>query len=62
MVCAEQLDTRMRVAQKKATEWLKLFSGSISPNHDSGERWNHYPIPKTFKSQPQHSLVQSAVT
>ncbi|KPW43355.1 hypothetical protein [Pseudomonas syringae group genomosp. 3] len=33
---AEQFDTRIRVAQKKkATEWLKLFIGSISPNHDS---------------------------
>ncbi|PHN53753.1 hypothetical protein AO286_13235 [Pseudomonas syringae] len=40
MVClitgAEQFDTRIRVAQKKkATEWLKLFSGSISQNYDS---------------------------
>ncbi|KKI23843.1 Alcohol dehydrogenase, zinc-containing [Pseudomonas syringae pv. tomato] len=40
MVClitgAEQFDTRMRAAQKrKLLSGLKLFSGSISPNHDS---------------------------
>ncbi|KAA8699456.1 hypothetical protein F4W70_26735 [Pseudomonas cannabina] len=49
----EQFDTRMRVAQKKkATEWLKLFGGSIFPNHDSWEQWNHCTVPNTFKSQP----------
>lgn len=58
MVClitgAEKFDTRMRAAQKnKATEWLKLFIGSISPNHDSWEQWNHCTVPNAFKSQSQ---------